>query len=163
MYFNPRPREEGDFFSIIFCVSSYSISIHALVKRATGWDGADKVNPSISIHALVKRATIGGIEQLLYTVISIHALVKRATTSQVCHFRQPLISIHALVKRATLSVKASSQISNYFNPRPREEGDKGVEQLHLQTFYFNPRPREEGDRVGMGLIRSTPQFQSTPS
>ena len=33
------------------------ISIHALVKRATGWDGADTVNPSISIHALVKRAT----------------------------------------------------------------------------------------------------------
>ena len=22
--FNPRPRKEGDFFSIIFCVSSYS-------------------------------------------------------------------------------------------------------------------------------------------
>ena len=57
IYFNPRPREEGDQAVQTF-VTFHAISIHALVKRATGWDGADKVNPSISIHALVKRATV---------------------------------------------------------------------------------------------------------
>ena len=55
------------------------------------------------------------------------------------------ISIHALVKRATLSVKASSQISNYFNPRPREEGDIASDATSATEINFNPRPREEGD------------------
>ena len=67
-----------------------------------------------------------------------------------------------------LSVKASSQISNYFNPRPREEGDVITHVTACQNLsisihalvkratlsvkassqisnYFNPRPREEGD------------------
>ena len=71
------------------------------MKRATGWDGADKVNPSISIHALVKRAT------------SFH-----------CLYNTPLL---------------------YFNPRPREEGDRTPANVISTKFYFNPRPREEGD------------------
>ena len=33
-HFNPRPREEGDFFSIHTSIAR-GISIHALVKRAT--------------------------------------------------------------------------------------------------------------------------------
>ena len=35
VYFNPRPREEGDSFFSVISVRSSSISIHALVKRAT--------------------------------------------------------------------------------------------------------------------------------
>ena len=34
-YFNPRPREEGDGFSVDVFIVHIRISIHALVKRAT--------------------------------------------------------------------------------------------------------------------------------
>ena len=33
----------------------------------------------------------------------------------------------------------------YFNPRPREEGDKTTTTTYQKTYNFNPRPREEGD------------------
>ena len=71
------------------------------MKRATLEDGSIEINFDISIHALVKRATIGFLEQL-----------KRIE-----------ISIHALVKRATSGTEAYIHFSDYFNPRPREEGD----------------------------------------
>ena len=78
LYFNPRPREEGDVFVILFSYvprdfnprpreegdlinsvknNSISISIHALVKRATTSTGVVRQYIKISIHALVKRAT----------------------------------------------------------------------------------------------------------
>ena len=57
VYFNPRPREEGDRGFVPRGTLRKSISIHALVKRAT--DGAKFIlsTLAISIHALVKRAT----------------------------------------------------------------------------------------------------------
>ena len=76
--FNPRPREEGDVSDTPNDVAP-SISIHALVKRATMYNYSNCVyyhfNPrpreegdqltstlkalrTISIHALVKRATV---------------------------------------------------------------------------------------------------------
>ena len=42
-------------------------------------------------------------------------------------------------------LRLSSHISNYFNPRPREEGDKGPQYISIGFGDFNPRPREEGD------------------
>ena len=33
----------------------------------------------------------------------------------------------------------------YFNPRPREEGDQKIKQTAKTDYHFNPRPREEGD------------------
>ena len=107
LYFNPRPREEGDAF-------------------------------------------ITDVEYV--NNISIHALVKRATTQLPTRLRCVGISIHALVKRAT-SVKHHLSIPcNYFNPRPREEGDTLNSDLTIRCSYFNPRPREEGD----GLILIIP-------
>ena len=55
-YFNPRPREEGD---ALYQAETFSrfISIHALVKRATYAEYEDYERCNISIHALVKRAT----------------------------------------------------------------------------------------------------------
>ena len=35
-HFNPRPREEGDFCGAVLTILDFPISIHALVKRATG-------------------------------------------------------------------------------------------------------------------------------
>ena len=99
--FNPRPREEGDtVMSVAF--SSDIISIHALVKRATGNTRNENRNKKISIHALVKRATCYGMCVSRLNLISIHALVKRATFAPLFNITlSPFISIHALVKRAT--------------------------------------------------------------
>ena len=79
-----------------------TISIHALVKRATVLDRLKREVAYISIHALVKRATdwtcLNGVDEDDFNprpreegdypprplhcqrAISIHALVKRATT-----------------------------------------------------------------------------------
>ena len=54
--FNPRPREEGD-EQIAGKLLRGRISIHALVKRATGLPIGLVGRLGISIHALVKRAT----------------------------------------------------------------------------------------------------------
>ena len=77
------------------------------------------LSPPISIHALVKRAT------------EIHGIIKN----------NEIISIHALVKRATSSFASVIISSNYFNPRPRKEGD---------SFTTMPSP-------------AIAVFQSTPS
>ena len=77
-YFNPRPREEGDFIKITLSHNG-AISIHALVKRATKLGDCYKDVSVISIHALVKRATVLCRRSAICGEISIHALVKRAT------------------------------------------------------------------------------------
>ena len=79
---------------------------------------------SISIHALVKRATPSALSPTHQTSISIHALVKRATTYPATFSAIVEISIHALVKRATNRKVMKPKIKGYFNPRPREEGDR---------------------------------------
>ena len=56
-YFNPRPREEGDIYRFATADEAAVISIHALVKRATGRRFGCCFRSHISIHALVKRAT----------------------------------------------------------------------------------------------------------
>ena len=57
LYFNPRPRKEGDVeVKKTFRNRDY-ISIHALVKRATTVRSVAFSSDIISIHALVKRAT----------------------------------------------------------------------------------------------------------
>ena len=39
--------------------------------------------------------------------------------------------------------------TKYFNPRPREEGDKKETQSGANLRNFNPRPREEGDVINV--------------
>ena len=58
IYFNPRPREEGDLLSGSVILYFFVISIHALVKRATSIGYYLFHSSGISIHALVKRATL---------------------------------------------------------------------------------------------------------
>ncbi len=83
VYFNPRPREEGDVTKEFTGNVTDDISIHALVKRATQYIANDVLVMSISIHALVKRATIYDKLTEMRAIISIHALVKRATRTFV--------------------------------------------------------------------------------
>ena len=80
-------------------------------------------------------------------IISIHALVKRATKSASIALQTVGISIHALVKRATMRFISADKNSFYFNPRPREEGDKSSHTSLCDGGNFNPRPREEGDKI----------------
>ena len=68
---------------------------------------------TISIHALVKRATRKAALPYLDTIISIHALVKRATKYEEVGYYFFNISIHALVKRATIFVKRKSRKSDF--------------------------------------------------
>ena len=101
VYFNPRPREEGD---------------HKISRRASSKmdfnprprEEGDGVTPDQSVYC---------------TPISIHALVKRATVSNKSIKDFITISIHALVKRATSFCIPVLFHVGYFNPRPREEGD----------------------------------------
>ena len=50
--------------------------------------------------------------------------MKRATHGDYDKKLMAVISIHALVKRATLDLHMRLCLRRYFNPRPREEGDK---------------------------------------
>ena len=72
------------------------------------------------------------------------------------------ISIHALVKRATHRLKYRGQLIFYFNPRPREEGDRACQTLSEQLLDFNPRPREEGDKVSFKRRTTQGHFNPRP-
>ena len=117
-------------------------------------------------------------------LISIHALVKRATRRTTPQDDYLSISIHALVKRATGAKSPKRLRKHYFNPRPREEGDKNTMakmytldiSIHAlvkrATFlrkkqaydvtYFNPRPREEGDSPALFPVPINPNFNPRP-
>mgnify|MGYP007033695788 CR=1 FL=1 len=118
---------------------------------------------SISIHALVKRATGHTCDNGSSCHISIHALVKRATIISAISVAEEKISIHALVKRATIFLVTFLGIVCYFNPRPREEGDKCYPDSDVHRLDFNPRPREEGDIQIILAVCLSVLFQSTPS
>ena len=100
---------------------------------------------TISIHALVKRATRKAALPYLDTIISIHALVKRATKYEEVGYYFFNISIHALVKRATVACFPVPPPPFHFNPRPRKEGDWLCQGWCYNYLYFNPRPHKEGD------------------
>ena len=102
------------------------------------------VRVSISIHALVKRATEGAKFVLLTFAISIHALVKRATyifdkDGNVYDFN-PRPRKEGDIYKSTRTSKGAN-----FNPRPRKEGDLSLYGAKTRTGNFNPRPRKEGD------------------
>ena len=54
------------------------------------------------------------------------------------------------MKRATCIFTANGACKAHFNPRPREEGDRGRLSVENQYKDFNPRPREEGDDTENG-------------
>ena len=79
LYFNPRPRKEGDRVGVRLIKVNRSISIHALVKRATG-----RKRHMVFVILYFnprprKEGDTAAYGRLLFVWISIHALVKRAT------------------------------------------------------------------------------------
>ena len=123
MYFNPRPREEGDWSALRLL---FSLAYFNPRPRKEGdHSGKHGCNDffDISIHALVKRATEALKKLTVKINISIHALVKRATSDLPRLASGDAISIHALVKRATYPDTIGEALKSDFNPRPRKEGD----------------------------------------
>ena len=165
--FNPRPREEGDFITIISritisdfnprpreegdCFRKSLRGRSSLFQSTPSWRGRpDFATPLSYCWQFQSTPSWRGRRLCCFCcaacrVISIHALVKRATENYIEMITLWDISIHALVKRATLISSSSYSITVYFNPRPREEGDYILFIQVLILCYFNPRPREEGD------------------
>ena len=75
------------------------------------------------------------------------------------HFKG--ISIHASAKEAT-TVSSFSGVTEYFNPRLREGGDKEYLRNNGGKKNFNPRLREGGDVCTLQKLLSGVIFQSTP-
>ena len=125
IYFNPRPREEGDH------VIESKHKIMSIFQSTPSWRG----------RPVVHNGKIGVI------MISIHALVKRATKLEKYTYKLSYISIHALVKRATCSgVWCKGRW--LFQSTPSWRGRLFILSNICLWYYFNPRPREEGDKCG---------------
>ena len=50
----------------------------------------------------------------------------------------------------------------YFNPRPRKEGDGLRPPNIVQCSHFNPRPRKEGDKYLIGCRKFNSDFNPRP-
>ena len=79
-------------------------------------------------------------------LISIHASAKEATMVGCIYRHFKGISIHASAKEAT-TVSSFSGVTEYFNPRLREGGDKEYHRNNGGKKNFNPRLREGGDGI----------------
>ena len=94
----------------------------------------------ISIHALVKRAT-GYIFDKDGNVYDFNPRPRkegdlRRISDTLCR----IISIHALVKRATKYITKDNDKIFDFNPRPRKEGDKFCDPNMQTKFAFQSTP-----------------------
>ena len=133
------------------------------MKRATDEHIDPKIFDSISIHALVKRATFPEYELTQKMIISIHALVKRATAQREFITKSEANFNPRPREEGDITINGNFPCFKYFNPRPREEGDAPVTVRVSLTVYFNPRPREEGDYESVFPVLNIRIFQSTPS
>ena len=183
--FNPRPPAEGDAPLHSEATLHHSVSIHALLRRAT--IHALLLSPSerVSIHALLRRATST-------TALSISSLKFQSTPScggrlqrrcSICNDTH--VSIHALLRRATRHQYASFS-PNRFQSTPSCGGRQTAEDAEDSTIHvsihallrratsrilpcprhgqsFNPRPPAEGDLILVLRPCGTKGFQSTPS
>ena len=142
-YFNPRPREEGDFNKAWHAVDRQNFNPRPREEGDAIWPWK-RFFINISIHALVKRATQRKLTCWADWRISIHALVKRATGHTCDSGCTWDISIHALVKRATRARSTPCHRLQNFNPRPREEGDTIKVQIKHQAQQFQSTPSWRG-------------------
>ena len=183
--FQSTPSWRGRLITSAWQSGQVTISIHALMKRATGHVQIRHLPQQISIHALMKRATKGTTKPKQsmrfqstpswrgrlstphYTEwdysISIHALMKRATHLSLWPVRPLSIFQSTPSWRGRLGEDWRVHRQKYFNPRPHEEGDWFKFWQFKTLRYFNPRPHEEGDSIVLLLILFLIVFQSTPS
>ena len=144
-HFNPRLREGGD-FSSLSSVDGETISIHASAKEATSMIALDKL---LSIFQSTPPRRRRQWTDCLY---SSGQRFQSTPPRRRRHFiplngeSTPLISIHASAKEAT-TVSSFSGVTEYFNPRLREGGDKEYHRNNGGKKNFNPRLREGGDGI----------------
>ena len=148
-YFNPRPREEGD-------ARGLPVFDFPLIFQSTpSWRGRlvccfiSVVASTISIHALVKRATIADIYCLLRKSNFNPRPREEGDLADPEQIKIGNIFQSTPSWRGRLYIAAwHDRKATDFNPRPREEGDPWITAYQVKHRNFNPRPREEGDEAG---------------
>ena len=75
----------------------------------------------------------------------------------------PDVSIRALAWRAIAASLVRFIRFLGFNPRPRVEGDDGLEQGKHWITCFNPRPRVEGDKGVVVKFKRLGSFNPRPT
>ena len=144
-YFNPRPREEGDLIKCAGMSKGAKISIHALVKRAT-------YKPPTRQCAIKFQSTPSW---------------RGRQHKAVAAFDDLKISIHALVKRATTVHFSRYNYVLDFNPRPREEGDivgnVVTDGVDISIHALVKRATDGGlSNVTISVFQSTPSWRGRP-
>ena len=99
--FNPRPREKGDFTNHDKNTTTSAISIHALVKRATGIAGHDEYN---TCDFNPRPREKGDFNRVYKKLLFLNFNPRPREKGDV------LIMVY-------------SYVPHDFNPRPREKGD----------------------------------------
>ena len=123
IYFYPRPPRGGRPAVRLNIIGAVGISIHALREEGDG--GAIEMPYELLLFLSTpsaRRATEPPRLVKRHLLISIHALREEGDARPQGLPRAACISIHALREEGDASVKASSQISNYFYPRPPRGG-----------------------------------------
>ena len=123
-----------------------------------------KFNKNISIHALVKRATGRYVYfERLSSDFNPRPREEGDFAPSGLTWSSNSISIHALVKRATKAFTIFCGKNWHFNPRPREEGDQAV--LFLYGFYAEISIHALVKRATPSIycVHHHSRFQSTPS
>ena len=134
------------------------------MKRATNFVKFPIMRQRISIHALVKRAT----DTFIYLCQFGADFNPRPREEGDCTWSDnglglTYISIHALVKRATQRLFPCAW-GDEFQSTPSWRGRRFTSGIKWKCKeYFNPRPREEGDTYGHRITLKVKVFQSTPS
>ena len=141
LYFNPRPREEGDIVIDIYLLAD------------------ENFNP---------RPREEGDSKLPLRVP--FSMLFQSTPSwrgrRLCSAVMLMISSYFNPRPREEGDVLSKWLNNavtHFNPRPREEGDLSADFPPAPPSHFNPRPREEGDDIVKAHTTKPPRFQSTPS
>ena len=104
-------------------VLSYTISIHALVKRAT----SNKRIKHFTTKDFNPRPREEGDVTMSGVIVNGINFNPRPREEGDCKLYDGFVNV------------------GYFNPRPREEGDLPPSFSRRICRHFNPRPREEGD------------------
>ncbi len=175
--FNPRPRTEGD-PTLKIEIPRGTVSIHALVRRATLWFILEMNNRNVSIHALVRRATRYICDERGYPKVfqSTPSYGGRRgfphkNSLWICRFNpRPrtegdvewmvmysgcIVSIHALVRRATcLAVHSDKHCP--FQSTPSYGGRQKIRGAHDTRQGFQSTPSYGGRPLFARIIAILP-------
>ena len=159
-YFNPRPREGGDYHPILRA-QSIVISIHAPARGATLTSSG--LSWILSFQSTPPR---GG------RLVSVSIVVPAAYFNPrpreggdyhpILRAQSIVISIHAPARGATMQIPMALTCKPNFNPRPREGGDVTEEDAVGDQWLFQSTPPRGGRPADGQVWAMICVFQSTP-